>query len=423
MRTLATDIEQAVDKLHQSGQWTHLVDIVVNTTTTLNYTSYPKQITFQSTTYSPYPIIIGKISQTSKPEFKTLDVSIANIDQTFANLLEKDDLLGNDIKIYWVFIDTSGTAQLALSQTYQMLAAELSDESAFWNFQVGQLNLFSVQFPRNRWIDNRCGHVFKSAGFCNYGRDGMAGVSTVDFIIAKDGSTGVQGWRVLNVGNLGTNDQYDINKTVLGQLHVRQDLTINTAWAASVFTAPFAYKFVEVTNTEVDGDFDVEIHILGDQNEATEGEGILITVDTDAPAHWLKILKRHNGTELRIRGDSSESSVDSNVFDIAGTDPFLRIQQSGSTINFYSRSGLGIPYNLRGTTTNASMASVDIRYGYIAETNAAGRTSVFNGRCTDLNLIKGGYKICPRTIPDCRIRENIRRIDATPGILHGPLIL
>ena len=104
MRTLSSDIKLAISTMNQKGQWAKLFDIVVDDTTTLYFTDYPENIFYGSNTYVPYPIVVGDIAETSKPEVQTFNVAVANIDRQIAAYIESGKILGNDIKITVVFM-------------------------------------------------------------------------------------------------------------------------------------------------------------------------------------------------------------------------------------------------------------------------------------------------------------------------------
>ena len=105
MRTLSSSIKDALFTLNQTGIWTRLYEIVVDSTLTLFLTEHHEQVVFQENVYEPYPISIGSKEETSQPEMKSFTVSVANVDRTFITHLENGKILGNDITIILVFLD------------------------------------------------------------------------------------------------------------------------------------------------------------------------------------------------------------------------------------------------------------------------------------------------------------------------------
>ena len=104
MKTLASEIKTAAATLNAKGAWARLYEVTVDDTTTLYFTDYPQAIVYQGRSYSPYPIQIGDIEETTKPEMKTFTIGVANIDRQLISYLESGKILGRNIKVTWILI-------------------------------------------------------------------------------------------------------------------------------------------------------------------------------------------------------------------------------------------------------------------------------------------------------------------------------
>ncbi len=90
--------------LSQKGAWVHLYDVSIDDTTIIYLTDFTDPIFYNSHNYVPYPIRRDDIEETSKPEMKTFTLTVPNIDRQMAAYLEAGQLLGQSIKITWVFL-------------------------------------------------------------------------------------------------------------------------------------------------------------------------------------------------------------------------------------------------------------------------------------------------------------------------------
>lgn len=121
MRTLASEIVVATNTLRQPGIWVKLFEVTIDEATTLYYTDGKETILYNNKNYVPYPISVSNIEETSKPEMKTFEVSVANVDRQLSSYLESGKILGNRLKIIIVFVKASipiGVAFTAPAPTY-----------------------------------------------------------------------------------------------------------------------------------------------------------------------------------------------------------------------------------------------------------------------------------------------------------------
>lgn len=109
MRTLSSTILEGANKLNQRGAWCYLFDIVINSTTTERFTNHPHPITYSGVTYQPFPVTVSEIKETSKPEMKTFQITVANIDRRIASYLESGYIIGNNITLTKIFLNRGQT--------------------------------------------------------------------------------------------------------------------------------------------------------------------------------------------------------------------------------------------------------------------------------------------------------------------------
>ena len=428
VRTLASEIVGLASTMNQGdGAWCRLYDIVVDTTTTLYKTDYPKSLTYNGTTYDPYPIKIDGIPYTAKPENKTFTVNVANIDKTIATYLEQDKLLGNDVTISWVFVrkDTEDIV-MGFQDKWQILGAEISEESAFASFECGRQNLFKEKLPHERWIDFRCVHIYKAVGTCDYGNEEFSGSSRLNLKTGGNGAK-IQGWRVINSAQASV---IDIDTTNSDQLTIQVDSGVNAAWSTASKNGPYIYRKFRTDDASIfSPDFDIqcsfETGFGGQIDEVTEAQGILITTDLDAPTNWI-FLQRVilSGSTISIAGYVNISDIEATIFTtVTSSDAILRVTKIGQSFACYSKSGENNAWTSLGSVNHSAMNNVILRCGIAVETNSAARSSHFITRVKYWKLNSGGYLTCDRALASCRVRENTRRFGGAPGIIHGPLIL
>jgi hypothetical protein len=424
MRTISSEIRTAIDTLNQRGRWAHLYDVVVDSTTTLRLTDYPKILTYNTINYTPYPIGQDEIPQTSKPENQTFTITVANIDRSIGGYLEAGKLLGNDVTINFVFVrDIDNSVVFGFFERYQILHAELDENNAAWAFEVGKYNLFSQQLPRTKWIDLRCEHVYKALGTCHYGRDEFQGVSQLDIKLGGDGDKKVQGWRALNFNPVGIT-KGDINITQAGFLTIEVAANTDVRYDMTAKTSPFLYRILNLSSVDVDDDFDIEISVVGNAGENGEGEGILITNNTDGATNWVYLIRKWIGGVSSIRGGAGVSNIEFTTFTSTSTNGFLRIQKIGNNFSFYHKATEAAAYGATvGSIVNANLSSTTVRMGLFCTTESAVRSTSLIAKWDYFKLVSGGFTTCDRTIAHCIQRENFRRFGGAPGILHGPILL
>jgi phage-related protein len=423
-RLLQSDILGAIDTMNQEGIWAHLFEVNVDSTTVLYLTDFHDPIIYNSTTYTPYPIAIEAVTTTAKPENKTFTVTVANIDRSIAAYLELGKILGNDVKIIWAFIrKADGEVLKGYQDIYQILSGEINEDKAAAVFEVGKYNLFKAKLPHTRWIDFRCGFVYRSINECGYGREEFKGLSQLDFKQGGDGYKNVQGWYALNLANCTS---ADINVLDADYLSIRIATSVNCNWNQTTKTGPFFYRKLLCSDViNVLPDFDIQVLMGGDPNEVQETEGLLICTDSDSTSNWVFIARRVlSGSTASLVIMKNLAGTETTEYSTGADNLNLRVVKSGTSFVCYAKANdAAATWVQLVSVTQANLNGVNLRVGIAFGSGASGRSSIFAGRADYFRMVSGGYRTCNRTIEDCRTRENIRRIDAAPSILHGALNL
>lgn len=442
VRTLSSEITGLASTMNQNdGVWCHLYDIVVETGTVLYKTDYPKSLVYNGTTYSPYPIRMDGIPYTAKPENKTFTINVANIDKTIATYLEQGKLLGNDVTISWVFVrKDNDDIVLSFQDKYQILGGEISEESAFAAFECGRQNLFKEKLPHNRWIDFRCGHIYKAPGTCNYLRDEFGGTSRWyrNYAgisgFASYGSDGLkhQGWytyslnKVMRVGSgvydSGFNFVYAPGFVVQRAISPTSVTTNPLEFSTTNSTGFLYYKKIPTGLTgQVATDFDFEAKFSSTLTATGYSEGIFLCSDSSFD-NWVHLCRQYISGNVNVVGYHKSAGTETQTFATVSTNSYLRIVKVGNDFQMYHKATESSAWILGGTVTNANLHGITLRTG-IAYEEFNNPSSFFASFCTYFRFNSGGYITCQRTLADCRVRENVRRFGGAPGILHGPLYL
>jgi len=422
MRTLSSDIKDAVFEMNQKGTWAHLYEVQINANTAFGdasneyLTDYPKQITYATKNYRPFPIVHDAIPQTSKPEQISFVITVANIDKAIALYLESGKILGNSLKITWVFLKQDATVIYAFDEVYQIISAEINDTSASVNFEVGQANLFEVKLPKNRWQDSRCEWVYKSIGFCDYGRDEFKGISKVRINTSKaNGKDVIHGWKIMNASNASL---MSIDNDYLDELLIKVEATVNTQWNVSTRTGPFLYRLfpsADFTN------FEVEVKFNSSGDEDNETLAMLFCTDSDTTQDWVLAGRRRFSGVDRVQLLSMDDNSYASIYDVARTESIFKIKKTAGLFELFVRANENVVYGAAiASVTRNDLNGVQLRAGLTAETYSAARSTALQARFDYWRLLSGGKLTCLRTPGDCVLHDNINRLGAAVGILHGP---
>ena len=429
MRVIPVALEAELDALEQKGVWAHGFEIELGDTggTVYRRTDHHSSVVIGADTFTPYPIIVEDIPETSEATLETFNIAVANIDRDFILQVENGFILGEDITVYKIFIDETNTVILAFKETFQVFGHDLDASASTIRFQVGYFNLSEILLPRNRWNDLVCNYSYKGA-LCSYGKDEFEGLSKLDFSAGGDGEK-IQGWNALNIDSSGITEA-GIDTSSAGTMTVRIAADTEAQWFTPVFNAPWLYQVYP------NADFDYEMGIASDAASAADEDreqvGILIGAHSDNPTSWVYFARVFEGSQFHLRCYDMALNVQTTRLDVVSGHRALRIKKTGGLYEVFSKSsGTSTSYGeaLTSFTNIETGASGNfLRMGMSASTHAPStpRSTDFRARISFVRLLSGGEPTCDRALDSatgCNFHNNSRRFGAAPGILHGPLIL
>ena len=164
MKTLDSKLSKQKNILHTKYPWVYLFIVQITSTEAVYLTNHSEQIAYNSHKYNPFPVILSDAVESSKGNLESVTLTVSNTNRMMMAYMELHDaLLNNEVQIYLVSrIDTSVAIDLGL---YTITEAAANEDVA--TFVLGHYDFFSLKFPRNRFLRNRCHWVYKSTQ-CGY---------------------------------------------------------------------------------------------------------------------------------------------------------------------------------------------------------------------------------------------------------------
>ena len=128
--------------------WAHLVELVVNTTSTAYFTSHPETLTYNGQTYMPVPLIVGEEEQSGDTQLAQMTIDVSNYKGMALRFAKDNDLSLNDVTVRLIntTLTTSGQDD---NIRLQILGAIYTDEVA--RFMLGFNFTYDVDGPRQTW--------------------------------------------------------------------------------------------------------------------------------------------------------------------------------------------------------------------------------------------------------------------------------
>lgn len=179
-----------------------------------------------------------------------------------------------------------------------------------------------------------------------------------DIKAGGDGAKGY-GWNLLNGASA---DAVDANVTNAGKLTVGCS-TVNSGGFGAGFTVPLAFK-------EVSGDFDVEVHVTSNADEANEDAGLCVR-DPNASAgqDHLEIFFRAASAAVYWRNTVNSLSSSGSA---AASNGYFRIARAGNVFTLYSRANAGDAWTQRVQYSRDDFATTVQVGPYVATGNTNG---------------------------------------------------
>lgn len=170
--SISNDLTLAKNALHRAEALVWLLEVTLKqtTTTTLRYCFYDRDLDYDADDgdgEQTYVAIAGSIQDISQDEGTLTEVSISlsNVDRVPQGLLERDELLGQRLTVR--LVDTGSLTIAGHDQPLQFIIIDATASPQNITFKVGSLHLMQHIFPKDRFLPDRCRHVFKDSR-CGY---------------------------------------------------------------------------------------------------------------------------------------------------------------------------------------------------------------------------------------------------------------
>jgi lambda family phage minor tail protein L len=172
--------------------WLYEITVPTDPVTKYRLTRGPEAVSYQGSTYSPFPISHDVIGRDQKGDLPETTLTVSNVSREIIGTLELyDGLLGQPVKIILAHSLLTGDDALPVAEeVFEVVGSAASTEAATLN--LGTANLFEQAIPKARMMRQHCRHQYRSAQ-CGYSLD----PSDANFIATCDKSlTGQNGCTV-----------------------------------------------------------------------------------------------------------------------------------------------------------------------------------------------------------------------------------
>lgn len=428
-RNLSTEYLQEINKIHGDDPLVTLYDVTLDSSTVQRYIAYSEGQTYDSNSYTPWPIARQEIVEEVGGTINTLKISVSNVTRAAQSWLEDNDLIGNlvVIRILPLSLVSSIDEDDVIAYEWAIIGAVADDANV--TFELGQADITGSVIPRRRLLRTRCRYVYRDSTTCNYPSDRFGGDSDQDLLTGGDGAK-LAGWTVHKTDR---STAWDINQTNAGEVTCT---TANSGGFLDASTdAPVMWKGTSGEFT-TGFDFWAEVVDLTDPVH-TPGAGFniasLLAWDLGDPsvwqAYWIQ-RQESNNYFWHVRWSTSGKSTSTTVRSTGSLDqPFIRMTHDGSGImGFYAKAnesdawGTELYENTTGSPlTNFTLhpANVDtLRLGLMFWSTADSNQTQ---RVAQWIVSSGGFASCDfglSTENGCVAHNNTHRYGGTPRILR-----
>lgn len=173
-RSLPASFETARNELRASDPWIWLFEFEIPTTppTRLRLAANPEAVTFgtdsdgNALTYSPFPIRIGTMRQTSEGDIPSVDITIGNPDRILSAYIETyDGMIGQPVKAILVNSGDLANPRSKLEDRGEIRLCTVGGNSVV--VRVSTYSLYQRRFPPFRYVSRTCRHQFGDVN-CGY---------------------------------------------------------------------------------------------------------------------------------------------------------------------------------------------------------------------------------------------------------------
>lgn len=179
MKIIPSALAIEKNKLTTTGVWLILLDITLTSGLVLNIVRNNENVTWNGTEYSAFPFEIDAVSDSSKGELPTLQLSLSNVTRIIQAYLEElDGAVGSIVTMHVVNSSHLTEDSSTLDMSFVVLSVNTTAMKAV--FTLGSPSPLRRRFPLTRYLANHCNWQFKSAE-CSYSGDATVCNRTYDF--------------------------------------------------------------------------------------------------------------------------------------------------------------------------------------------------------------------------------------------------
>lgn len=202
MKTLPLALRQAKNQFGQDSPWLILVDIDLTSLggPLFNLVANNEDITFNSTTYTAFPMKIDLPKESSRGEIPTLSLSVSNVTRLLQ--VEMEAYGGGvtaPVTLYIVNAGLLAENYAELTMDFEILSAECTSQWA--SLTLGASNPLRRRFPLHRYIASHCNWQYQGVE-CAYAGAITTCKRTLDDCILHSNSARFGGFRGLADGSL-----------------------------------------------------------------------------------------------------------------------------------------------------------------------------------------------------------------------------
>ncbi len=161
----------------------------------LYWTSYDEDVSYDSKTYTKFPITHEDINEDSDGQINELVVNVANADRTVQYYVENYSLMWKNFKIRQIFIGTSE----CVDHNFLIKGVKCKKDIAAITLSSG-VDVLALAVPNRKLISNFCSWVFKD-GNCAYTGSDTVCEKTFDDCKAKSNLTHFGGFPAMIKNN------------------------------------------------------------------------------------------------------------------------------------------------------------------------------------------------------------------------------
>lgn len=132
----------------------------------LYYTDREDDVTFDSITYTAFPIAHSSISQNVKGTIDKIRFTITNVDRQIGYYLENNDLRGKKVTVKQVFADDLADTNAYIDDVFYIDNYVATEEFVIFNCST-KFDILDVKIPMRLQTRNYCPFLFKGTE-CGY---------------------------------------------------------------------------------------------------------------------------------------------------------------------------------------------------------------------------------------------------------------